>query len=121
MRGRDDRGPGREGRLAADSDKAAVLDQAKQLGLERRRHVADLVEEQRAFASPLGIAEMALLRARERALLVAEYLALEKFRRDRRAVHSDKGFGAAREIWCSSRAATSLPEPVSPVISTGRS
>ena len=96
MRRRHDAGTEGNGRLTADPDEAAVLDQAKQLRLQRRRHVADLVEEERAFARPLGIAEMALLRSGERAFLVAEDLALEKLGRDRRAVHRDEGLGAAR-------------------------
>ena len=47
-------------------------------------------------AGALGIAEMALLRPGEGALLVAEDLALEKLRRDCRAVDGDEGLGAAR-------------------------
>ena len=90
MRRRHDAGTEGDGRLAADASEAAVLDQPQQLCLQRQRHVADLIEEQRALARPLGIAEMALLGAREGALLVAEDLALEKLRRDRGAVDRDE-------------------------------
>ena len=56
----------------------AVLQEAQQLGLQRQRHVADLVEEQRAAVGQLDLADGLLRRARERALLVAEQLALEQ-------------------------------------------
>ncbi len=68
----------------------------QKLCLQRRRHVADLVEEQRALARPLGIAEVALLGSGEGALLVAEDFTFEKLRRDCRAVHGDEGIGGAR-------------------------
>src|SRR5512138_1354226 len=62
-------------------------------------HLADLVEEDRAAVRVLELAELALLRARERALLEAEQLALEQLRRQRRAIHLDEGLIApAREL-----------------------
>ena len=50
---------------------------------------------------------------------MAEQLALQQLRGDRRAVDRDERAAARRRPWrCSARATTSLPVPVSPVIST---
>ena len=54
------------------------------------RHVADLVEEQRAAVGQLDEADLAALRGRVGALLVAEQLALDQLARDRRAVDGDE-------------------------------
>ena len=61
--------------LAADALELPLLQHAQQLELQRRRHVADLVEEQRPLVGQLEAPELALDRAGERALLVAEQLA----------------------------------------------
>src|SRR5690606_36096431 len=74
----------------------AVLDRAQQLRLQGERQLADLVEEQRPAAGGLETADAPLVRAGERALLVAEQLALEQRLGDRRAVHDDEGRRAAR-------------------------
>ena len=42
---------------AADALDHAVLQEAQQLGLQRQRHVADLVEEQRAAVGDLDLAD----------------------------------------------------------------
>jgi hypothetical protein len=55
---------------------------------------------------------------RVRAGLDAEQLLLEPARRQRRAVQRDEGPVARRERACSIRAATSLPAPAGPLIST---
>ena len=76
--------------IAANRPVLALLQNAQELGLEIRRHLADLVEQQRA---PLGHLEEAFLvqrRARERALLVAEELRLDQIFGDRRAVDLDE-------------------------------
>ena len=62
------------GLLAADALELLLLQHAQQLELQRRRHVADLVEEQRALVGQLEAPELALDRAGERAPLVAEQL-----------------------------------------------
>ena len=71
---------------AADALELALLEHAQHLRLRVRVHVADLVEEQRAAIGELELAAALLGRAGERALLVAEQLALDQLGRDRRAV-----------------------------------
>ncbi len=66
---------------AAKALELALLQDAQQLGLHFHRDVADLVEEQRAAVRQLEPARPARDRARERALLVSEQLALEQARR----------------------------------------
>ena len=71
--------------VAADRPHAPLLQRAQQLGLQRQRHLADLVEEQRAA---VGLREQARARRRargERAAHVAEQLALEQRLRAARA------------------------------------
>ena len=107
------------GALLADALELALLQHAQQLGLQLERDLADLVEEQRAAVGELEAADAVAQRAGERALLVAEELALEQLARDRRAVDADQRPVAA--LGCASwmaRAISSLPVPVSPVIST---
>src|SRR5262249_23469970 len=63
---------------AADGQDALRLDGAQQLGLERQRHLADLVEEQCAAGGGLEQPRLGLDRAGEGPLLVAEELAREE-------------------------------------------
>ena len=67
---------------AADALDHALLQEAQQLGLQRHRQVADLVEEERAAVGRLDLAQGLLGRAGERALLVAEQFALEQVLRE---------------------------------------
>jgi hypothetical protein len=53
-----------DGLLAADALELALLQHAQQLQLQGRRHVADLVEEQRPLVGELEAPELALDRAR---------------------------------------------------------
>ena len=55
----------------------------------------------------------------ERSLLVAEELALDEGRRDGPAVEGDEGPRRTPRRRCTVAAATSFPEPLSPVIITG--
>ena len=76
--------------VAADRPVLALLQHPQQLGLEVGRHLADLVEQQRA---PLGHLEqpfLVALRAGEGPLLVAEQLRLDQVLRDRGAVDLDE-------------------------------
>jgi hypothetical protein len=66
------------GSRAADALELALLQHAQQLGLQVERHLADLVEEQRAAVGELERAGARGDGAGERALLVAEQLALEQ-------------------------------------------
>ena len=74
------------GRVRADPAHLALLQHAQELRLERQRHVADLVEEDRAVVRCLEEARARADGARERALLVTEQLRLEQALRERRAV-----------------------------------
>ncbi len=62
----------------------------KKLGLQPRRHFADFVEKDCAAVRVLKFPELPLLGAGKRSLFEAKELALEQFRRQRRAVHFDK-------------------------------
>ncbi len=107
--------------LPAEAGEGAVLDHAQDLLLEGERHVADLVEEQRAALRLLELARPALVGAGEGAALVAEQLALEQRLRERRAVDGEERARRPRpEASWIARATSSLPVPRSPTISTGR-
>ena len=64
-----------------------LLQDAQQLRLQLERHVADLVEEQRALVRELEPSDLLRQRAREGAFLMTEPFALEQSGRRRRAVH----------------------------------
>ena len=74
----------------------AFLQKAQQLRLRRQAHLADLVEEQHATRRHLDLSGFRLLRAGERAALVAEQLGLEQLFRERRAVDRDERTVAPR-------------------------
>ncbi len=76
--------------IAADRPVLALLQHAQQLGLQQQRHLADLVEHQRAAGGQLEQADLVAGRAGERALLVAEQLRLDQLLRQRRAVDLDE-------------------------------
>ena len=78
------------GLVAAELGELRVLEDVQQLGLQRRLHLADLVEEDRAGVRLLELADPRRRGAGERALLVAEQLALEELRGQRRAVDLDE-------------------------------
>ena len=115
----DDARVGRDLGGAADARDHLALEHAQQLGLQRERHLADLVEEQRAAVGGFEEADLALVGAGERAALVAEQLALEQRLGQRRAVELDQRLvAAARLVGGSPRRRPSLPTPVSPRIRT---
>ena len=76
---------------AADRRVLALLEHAQQLRLRLHRHVADLVEEERAAVGLLEPAGAAGHRAGEGALLVAEELGLDQLARDRRQLTATNG------------------------------
>src|SRR5581483_3745659 len=78
------------GRRAAHAVDLVLLEDAEQLRLEPELHLADLVEEDRAAVRELELADLPADRARERAALVAEELALEEVARQRGAVDGDE-------------------------------
>ncbi len=95
-----------------------ILQDAQELGLRRQRQFADFVQEQRAAAGKFEEAGAILRGSGERSLDVAEQLAFEQRLDNRGGIADDKGpvpHGLSR---CSAFATSSLPVPVSPVIST---
>src|SRR6185503_20274786 len=76
----------------------ALLDHAQELRLDRRRQLADLVEEDRAAVGGLDQAELLGRGSGERALLVAEQLALEQALAECRAVDPGERAGAPRQL-----------------------
>ena len=84
---------------AAEPHELALLEHAQQLGLDRRRHLADFVEEQHAAVGLLDASRLGADRAGERAALVAEQLRLEELIGQRRAVDRDeRPVAAARAV-----------------------
>src|SRR4051794_14625108 len=81
---------------AAEAAELPLLQHAQQLHLRRRRHLADLVQEQRPAIGELEAALAAIGGAGERALFVAEDLALEQGLRNRGAVDRDEREAGAR-------------------------
>ena len=73
-----------------------LLEDTQQLHLDRRRELADFVEEHRAAVGALEQTDLGAARPGERALLVAEQLALEQALRQRRAVEREQRAGCAR-------------------------
>ena len=96
VRGRDDPHVRRHRLRAADARDLPVLDRAEDLRLRPRRHVADLVEEERPAVGLLPLALAVLEGARERPLHVAEELALDELLGDRGAVDLDERARGAR-------------------------
>src|SRR3546814_1191066 len=68
-----------------------LLEEAQQLQLERKRDVADLVEEKRAALSKLDLALRGLDRAGKGALFIAEQFGLEQAFGDGGPVDRDEG------------------------------
>ena len=71
---------------SAEPGELAVLQHLQQLGLQRRAHLADLVEEHRPVIGELELAGLVLDGAGERAALEAEELRFEQLGRQRRAI-----------------------------------
>ena len=90
-------------RALADALELPLLQDAQELHLQVQRHVADLVEEDRAAARQLEPSDAVPHRSRERALHVAEELALEQVARQGPAVDRHE---RARRCGASSRAAS---------------
>src|SRR5258708_1568594 len=76
--------------------KFSLLKHAQELGLRRQAHLADLVEEQHTTGGELDLSRLGLLRAGERAPLVAEQLRLEQLLRQRGTVQRDKWSALSR-------------------------
>ncbi len=114
----DDPGVDLLGVVVADPLELALLQDAEQLDLELGRGAVDLVEEDAAGVGRLEPAGAVVDGAGERALDVAEQLALEQALGQRAAVDPDVGpVDRGLRSWMA-RAISSLPVPVSPTIRT---
>ena len=89
---------------AAEPLVLALLQHAQQLHLRREGDVADFVEEQRAALGQLEAPFLPLLRAGERALLVAEQLRFDQALGQRRAAHLDERLVRAQRVVVNARA-----------------
>jgi hypothetical protein len=81
--------------IAADALKRAALQDAENLRLRGRRHVADFVEEDGAVVALLELADALRGGAGERAAFVAEQFAFEQLLRDGRAIDGEERLGVA--------------------------
>ncbi len=75
---------------AAEPLELALLQDPQKLGLGRRAHLADFVQEQHAAGCQLDLAGLGLLSAGEGAAFVSEQLGFEKLLGQRRAVERDE-------------------------------
>ncbi|MNI65794.1 hypothetical protein D3C73_1213170 [compost metagenome] len=82
--------------VAAQRAHLALLQYAQQLDLQRKRHIADLVEEQRAAGCRLEQPFPAADRAGKGPFGMAKQLGLQQLLRQRTAVNGDKGLFTAR-------------------------
>ena len=105
--------------LAADPPQLALLQDAQQLALHAGRHLADLVEEQRAAVGDLEQAARVALGAGEGAAHVAEQRRFEQRLGDGGAVLADERASRRGPFEWMARATSSLPVPLSPWITTG--
>ncbi len=93
----------------------AVLEHLEELRLQRRAHLADLVQEHRAVVGELELARLVLDGPGECAALETEELRFEQLSRQapRSSPSQRIGCGAGRPSWIA-RATSSLPVPLSP-------
>ncbi len=105
--------------VRADALDLAGLKEAQEHHLHAGAHLADFVEEDGAVRRHLQQSGFVAIRAGEAAAYVAEELRLEQRIGQAGAVDRDQPARAARALrsWIR-RATTSLPTPVSPVMST---
>jgi hypothetical protein len=102
----------------ADRADVVLLQDAQQLHLQAHRHVADLVEQQRAAVGGLEQALVIAHRAGERTLDVAEQLDSSRFSAMAEQLMATNGLPRRGLALWMARASNSLPVPDSPVIST---
>src|SRR5262249_27732413 len=76
--------------VAANTLESLLLEHTQHLGLGGQRHVADLGQEEGAAVALLELADAAAIGTGERALLVAEQLALQQVLRNGGAVEGQK-------------------------------
>src|SRR5271166_4289681 len=81
--------------IAADALDFAFFEHAQQFRLHVQRHVADLIEEDRALIGLLELADVAPRGAGERSFLVAEEFRFDELGRNGGAVESNEWSGGA--------------------------
>ena len=113
--------PGGAALLAAAPHPAepARVQEGEQLRLQGQRQLADLVEEERPAVGQLERPGARATRAGERALLVAEELALDEDSGSAAQFTRTNGASSPAPSACTWRASTSLPAPVGPSRKTG--
>jgi hypothetical protein len=114
VRGADDAHIDRDLLTPADALDGALLQEAQQLGLQRKRQVADFVEHQGAAAGGLDLAERLLGGTGEGAFLVAEQLAFEQVLGNGGAIDGHELARLARRCLVQAARQHSLPVPLSP-------
>ena len=82
----------------ADAAEFVRVEQAQELCLQHRLHLADLVDEDGAVVCRLDQTGLAIDGAGEGALLVAEQFRFQQARRDRRAVDVDELLGGPARL-----------------------
>ena len=92
-----------------------ALQHPQKLRLRGEAHLGDLVEEQHASRRELHLTGLCLLRAGERASLVAKQLRLKQLLGQRGAIQRDEWPALRADAAWMNRATTSLPVPDSPV------
>ena len=85
-------------RMSADAVVVAIGEHAQQARLQFGRHIADLVEEERAAFGLLEAATTLRCRAGECAALVPEQLGFKQVARNRGSVDGDEGLVRARTM-----------------------
>ena len=84
---------------AAQARELLILQHVQEFGLQKRRHFADFVEQNRSAIAQLELAGFGMGCAGERTLLVAEQLALKQVGRNRGAIHLEEyAMGARRKL-----------------------
>src|SRR5262249_53223175 len=89
--GRNHANVGLDDPIAPPPLEALFLQETQDLGLRQGRHVADLVEEERAAVALLELADALAVGPREGASLVAEQLAFQQVFRDGGAIEGQEG------------------------------
>ena len=81
----------------ADAFVFAILDEAQQFRLQRKRHIADFIEKQSAAFGLIDATQFIFGSAGKRAFFVTEQFALEQLGRKRRAIHCHEIFFRTRD------------------------
>jgi hypothetical protein len=104
----------------ADTHETVGLQHPQQLHLQRRRHLRDLVEKQRAAVGAFEESKVLAVGACEAAAFVAEDLAFDQLRREGPAVHRDERSVAARAVRVQALGGELLAGAAFRVMNTGR-